>query len=168
VNTVTLRTKLRDEVTARLVPELKRRRFIGPDKISGNAIFHNYSRPREGGVDRLSIQFEKRQKPRFALNVWVEPSDAIVGMVQREETLIQGRIVPGRGVMTGSWFRADRPWWQRMVGIRSSTEEHAVQQALSRLDAIEDWFRNPRATDVVRVVSSRYRNLKKTNAQPPH
>lgn len=159
---MTLRSKLRDAVTRRLIPELRRRGFGGPERISGNAILHYYSRERSGRTERLSVQFEKRQKPRFILNAWVEPPDGIEGVIKREETLVQGRIAPGGGVGTGSWFRADRPWWQRLVGIRASLEEKAVDQALERLDAIDDWFSNPRETDVVRVLSIRYRNPRPT------
>ena len=155
---MTLRAKLREAVTKRLVPELERRGFTGPDKISGNAISHDFLRKRSGRDERLSVQFEKRQMPRFILNVWVKPPSSIENPVEGEEPQVHGRISPGRGGSTASWFRADRPFWQRLVGIRSSLEDEAVTQALARLDAIDEWFQNPRETDVVRVLSNRHRN----------
>jgi hypothetical protein len=158
---MTLRAKLRETVTNRFLPELKRRGFVGPEKIRGNAIFHDFSRSRNGMTERLGIQFEKRQKPRFILNAWVEPPDGIDGLIKREETLLQGRISPGGGLGTGAWFRADRPWWQRLFASNSSLEEEAVDQALAKLDAIEDWFQNPQETKIVRVLSIHYRNPEK-------
>jgi hypothetical protein len=165
---MTLRAKLREAVTRRLLPELKRRGFTGPEKISGNALAYEFSRARAERDERLSVQFEKKQRPRFILNIWIEPPGGAEALIRSGGVWIQGRVSQKKGAFTGSWFRAERPLWQRLVGMNSSLEEDAVDQALMRLDAIDDWFQNPRETDLVRIISCRYRSAeKKEPNQPP-
>jgi hypothetical protein len=41
---MTLRAELHEALSTRLVPELKRRGFSGPDEIGGNAILHDFTR----------------------------------------------------------------------------------------------------------------------------
>lgn len=149
---MTTRSRLRDEIGSRLIPALFARGFTGPDTICGNKILHEYCR--ESGENReiVGIQFEKRRKPRFVLNLWIEPPGGDSAIIKSGGVAIQGRITPKRGASTGSWFRADRPLWQRAVGIRSSVEKRAVDQALTFLDAIDDWFREPRETKAVRAI----------------
>jgi hypothetical protein len=149
---MTIRSRLRDEIGARFIPALRSRGFTGPDKIRGNQILHEYGRQCGASREVVAIQFEKRQKPRFVLNLWIEPPGGERAIIESGGVTIQGRITPGRGSGTGSWFRADRPIWQRVVGIRSSLETRAVDQALQFLDSIDDWFREPRETEVVKTI----------------
>lgn len=148
---MTLRAKLREALTKRFVPELKRRGFTGPDRIGENSLCHDFVRNRGDKIERLCVQFEKRQKPRFILNVWAEMPHGAGD--PKEVPLLHGRISPGRGFDTGSWFRADVPWWRQLLGRSSSCEEAAVDQVIARLDAIDEWFQNPRDTEVVRLLS---------------
>lgn len=148
---MTARGKLRDAIERRLIPALKARGFTGADRINGNRVSHEYRRPRGAYVEFVSIQFEKRQRPRFVLNLWIEPPEGREAIIARGGVSIQGRIIPNRGVLTWSWFRADRPLWQRLLGRTSTLENRAIEQALSFLDAIEDWFREPRDTAAVRT-----------------
>lgn len=148
---MTTRSRLRDEIGSRLVPALFARGFAGPGKIRGNKIMHEYRRPKGECSDVVAIQFEKYQKPRFVLNLWIEPPGGETATIEGGGITIQGRITPKRGVSTRAWFCADRPFWQRVFGIRSTTERRAVDQALSFLDEIDDWFREPRETEAVRT-----------------
>src|SRR5689334_14425670 len=61
----TVRSICREEITQRLVPEIKRRGFVGPDEIGGNALVHQFERKTEKQHELLSIQFDKHQRPRF-------------------------------------------------------------------------------------------------------
>ncbi len=149
---MTIRSRLRDEIGARLIPALRSRGFTGPDKIRGNQILHKYSRQCGSNREVVAIQFEKRQKLRFVLNLWIEPPGGERAIAESGGVTIQGRITPRRGSGTGAWFRADRPIWQSVVGMRSSLETRAVDQALQFLDSIDDWFREPRETDDVRTI----------------
>jgi len=163
---MTLRAKLRETVAARLVPELKRRGFSGPDKIGGIAISHEFRRMTNGRDERLSVQFEKRQRPRFVLNIWVEPPGGVESLIDVGGTWIQGRVSQTKGAFTRSWFRADRPLWQRLIGKRTSREQEAVSQAIAYLAAIDDWYEHRRETDIVRVMTFTYPNA--LGKQPNH
>ena len=149
---MTTRSRLRDEIGSRLIPALIARGFTGPDKIRGNKLLHEFGRQNGEIREVVAIQFEKRQKPRFVLNLWIEPPGGESAVIESGGVTIQGRITPKRGVSTRSWFRADRPLWQRAVGISSSIETRAVDQALTFLDVIDDWFREPRETEAVRTI----------------
>jgi len=163
---MTARAKLRNSISARLIPALKARGFSGPDKISGNIISQEFTRPKGSDTEIVDIQFEKRQKPRFVINLRIEPPGGSEEIIARGSLSIQGRITPNRGVCTRSWFRADRPFWQRLLGMQSTLEDQAVTQALAFLDAIDDWFREPRDTPAVRTITfdwGKIRNAEKTN-----
>ena len=154
---MTLRAKFREAISLRLVPELKRRGFVGPEKIKGNAVLHDFVRHSGTQTESLSIQFDKRQRPRFILNVHVEPAEGWDEFLKKGGSILYGRISPGGGIGTGAWFRADQPWWRRLFGHSASREEAAVDQAILCLDAIDDWFSNPRPTEVVSTFSQPYR-----------
>ena len=145
----TLRARCRDEITRRLVPEIKRRGFVGPDEIRGSTVAHSFERKTPKQLDRLSIQFDKHQRPRFILNAQIDPPEGWPGYERDGGTLLLGRIAPGGGIGTGGWFRADTPWWLRLFGAASTREKEAVDQAIACLDAIDEWFRSPRRTRVV-------------------
>jgi hypothetical protein len=158
---VTLRSELREAIARRVLPELRGRGFQGPDKISGNATIHAFVRLSASGSEHLSIQFDKYQRPRFVLNVWVEPPEGIRTFIERGGAHLQGRIAPGNRFSTRGWFRGDRPWWQRLVNRNSTRTEAAIDEVLARLDAIDDWFSSPRDTKTVSTFAIRSRDLGK-------
>ena len=145
----TLRAICREEISRRLVPELKRRGFAGPDEIRGNALVHEFERKTEKQQELLSIQFDKHQRPRFILNAQIDPPEGWSGYDQAGGMMLLGRVAPGGGIGTGGWFRADTPWWKRLFGAPATREKEAVSQAIAYLDAIDDWFRSPRRTEAV-------------------
>jgi len=149
---MTLRAQLRLVLSERFIPALKKRGFSGPDRLDGAASCHNFTRPRGRDIEFVVIQFDKRKSPRFIINLWIEPPGGSEEIIRTKGIWMQGRVAPNRGVRTGQWFRADRPWWQRLIGNKTTLESDAVDQALSFLDAIEDWFREPRNTPAVRTL----------------
>jgi len=164
---MTARTKLRETLTVRFVPELQRRGFAGPERISGNTLIHNFRRPSKLGTSHLMIQFDKRQRPFFILSLQIEPAEGFDFLEKEGGSVLRG-VVRARGAFGfGGWFRADRPWWQRIIGRRSTKEEEAVSEALSYLDAIEDWFAAPRHGTPVRMFTLNYPGIEKTPNQAP-
>jgi len=139
----TARNKLREELSARFVPLLRQRGFAGPDRIAGNALFHDFRRSTAAGTQVLSIQFEKYQRPRCILNLWVEPQEGVDAVINRGGAVIQGRVQPRRGASIRKWFRADHPWWQRMLGRKSTREREAVSEAIALLDEIDRFWQQP-------------------------
>jgi hypothetical protein len=136
--TATPRAKLRDELSRRLVPALRERGFTGPERIAGNASWHEFSRAGPHGRQRIDLRLDKYARPRFTLDLHIVPP---VGAAWVK----LGNLQPRRA----AWFRADRPWWQRLVGIRSTLEQEAVSQALALLDEVEAWFEAQRSSEHV-------------------
>jgi hypothetical protein len=138
----TARARLRSALSARLVPAILSAGFEGPRSIDGNKLLHEYRRRASScGTQVLGIQFEKRQRPRFVLNLHVEPSDGLEKLISNGGTLVSGRLKAKAGALTTSWFRADRPWWQRVILQRRDTlEDAAVAHCLSLLPEVEGWW----------------------------
>jgi hypothetical protein len=105
----------------------------------------------------LSIQFEKRRKPRFVLNLSVEPPGGAEAIIANGRISTQGRVKPRLGGGTASWFRADPSLWQKVFGLPLTREKEAVDQALSFLDTIENWFRDSRASPAIRTITFDWR-----------
>src|ERR1700722_9785285 len=134
----TARTQLRSALSARLVPALRSVGFDGPASINGHALLHRYTRHTPDGTHVLEIQLEKHPRPRFAVNLHIEPAGGLDNLFSRGGTLVTARLQAKRGPFTTSWFRADRPWWQRAILQRSDTlKEEALEHCLSLLPEVE-------------------------------
>lgn len=153
----TTRKKLRDELSRRFVPALRQLGFNGPDRISGNSLDHHYRRVAGGQAHCLSISFDKWKRPRFALDLQIEPPEGMNVLMQRGGQFIQGRAIPGRGHETESWFRADRPWWHFLFGLVSTREQQAVSDALTILPEIERWWHTQEPTKHITVIPTTFR-----------
>jgi hypothetical protein len=152
---MSLRTKLREQITQRLIPELKRRGFDGPGSITGNHPLHVLKRRREGATQVLTIQFEKHGRPRFVLDLCIEPENGFEHVYKHGGTIPIGRATPrGGALFSRSWFRADPPLLKRLMGLKSR-EVEAVSEALAMLDELEAWWANPRPTTHIADISFR-------------
>lgn len=153
----TARARLRIEIERRLIPLIQERGFVGPSKLNGNRVLHEFTRPSASGTHELSIQFDKYQRPRAVINLVVVPPGGFERLEQIGGTLIQGRVTwKPHGVMTGSWFRADRPLWQRLFGTRSTTEAEAVAAMISCFPEIDRWWDAPQESKHIKVWSHTY------------
>ena len=150
---VTARTKLRIEIEQRFLPLIRQRGFEGPAKLSGNQILHEFFRSTSEGRQCLSIQFEKYRKPRVVLNLAMEPTVGFESFMQSGGTIVQGTVTWKPGGMTGSWFRADRPLWHRLLGRHGTTESAAVTAMISCLNEIDRWWDTQTETVHIRVLS---------------
>lgn len=138
----TVRKRLRDEITSRLLPLLRERGFEGPDRIAGNATDHEFRRSAAAGTEVLTIQFEKYQRPRFIVNLWVEPPEGFEEVIRQGGTVVQARVTPRPGGSTADWFRADLPWWRRLFRDPATREREAVSQAIAVLPEMDAWWRD--------------------------
>ncbi len=146
------RAKLRAALSQRLLPELARRGFVGPERLTGAGLVHEFRRARSGRLQLIRLQFHRWGRPRFVLNLQVEEFDPAGTTLQSRLPAAQARATQRPGAFTRSWFRADRPWWQRLLGNTSTLEDKAVTAALAQLGSIEDWFQNPRPMAPLRNV----------------
>ena len=136
----TPRGDLRAALTAGLVPRLRALGFDGPAAISGNALSHEYVRANGDARQHLTVQLEKYGLPRFIVNVAIEPPQGFATIHREGGTIVSGRVKPRPGPHTQSWFRADAPWWQRLVGRPHPGPVQAVAQCVALLPEIEAWW----------------------------
>jgi hypothetical protein len=145
----TVRTKLRQALSDKLVPAILAAGFKGPLAIRGNALRHDYRRTIPSGETHvLTIQLEKRQRPRFLLTLYVEPAEGINQVIARGGRIVSGSLTARPGPFSRSWFRADRSWWHRVVLRQTDTlEREAVTLCLSYLPEVERWWSNQQPSE---------------------
>jgi hypothetical protein len=142
----TARAALRDELSERLLPEVRRLGFEGPARIVGNALAHEFSR--RAGDERhvLTLQLEKRGLPRFVIRVCVEPPQGLEALTAQGGTLVSAFVRAKPGGSTRSWFRADPSWRERLFGRGGSRHVEAVNRCLELLPEIEAWWTHRKAS----------------------
>jgi hypothetical protein len=159
---MTLRGKVRQQLSDRLLPELRRRGFEGPSKIGGNGLLHEFKRRKGDVTHAFTIQFEKSGLPRFVINLHIEPAEGVQSILTRGGTIVSGRATPKPGrLTTRTWFRADQPVLRRLFGSKSR-EAEAVSEVLAMIEEFEDWWSNPRPTEHIVDMSAKF--LGKENA----
>jgi hypothetical protein len=160
----TTRAKLRELLTERYVPLLFAAGFSGPNKISGNKLFHDFTRKVGEETHHLSIMFEKWQRPRFVVDLAIEPPGGYEPIIVNGGEVIQGRLTPVPGPSTRSWFRADPPWWKRMIFPHTPTRENeAVEECVHLWPEVEAWWAIRSDSEHIRLHTVRYpgtKNLK--------
>lgn len=146
-----MRAALRDELSARLLPELQRLGFEGPARIAGNGLAHEFSRRASDERHVLMLQLEKRGLPRFAIRVCVEPPQGFEALTAQGGTLVSGFVRSKPGGSTRSWFRADPSWRERLFGRGGSRHVEAVNRCLELLPEIEAWWAHRKASAHIAV-----------------
>jgi hypothetical protein len=100
-------------------------------------------------IDVFDIQWEKYGRPRFVVNFGQAPS---VGVTHSGESVPpekilsymgpqSGRLQPHVGAGTGSWFRQDYSFLQRIIfrqAVRPA--EEVVGELMSLFNELESWF----------------------------
>ena len=142
----TARTLLREALSEKLVPEIKDRGFTGPEKISGNGLFHEYKRKSGGETHHLAIQMEKRAKPRFVIHLSIEPKDGYDYIYKNGGTFHEARVQQSEGGFTLSWFRADYTIWEKIKRASHNKAILAVDSCLSVLPEIDEWWSTRKST----------------------
>jgi hypothetical protein len=160
----TARAKLRDLLTKRYVPLLFAAGFSGPNKISGNQLCHDFTRKAGEETHHLSIMFEKWQRPRFVVDLVIEPQGGYEPIITNGGEVISGRLTPVPGPTTRSWFRADPPWWKRKIFPRTPTRENeAVEECVRLWPEVEAWWAIRSDSKHIKLLTVRYpgtKNLK--------
>lgn len=150
------RTALREELSSKLVPKLIDRGFVGPRAISGNALFHDFKRPRGSTTHILSLQLEKHGLPRFLVNLCIEPAIGFDALVSTGGTVLSGTVRPRRGTSARAWFRADPTLLQRLLGRRSCNPSEAVAACLALLPEIDAWWETQARSKHISVLQTHY------------
>ena len=134
------RTMLREELTARLLPELRARGFVGPSAISGNATLYDFKRPHGDSTQVFTVQLERHGLPRFIINLAVEPPIGFDALIRKGGAVLNGRVRPSPGVTTRTWFRTDPTLWQKIARGGNHKSVEAVASCLALLPEIDAWW----------------------------
>ena len=113
-------------------------------------------------VDVFDIQWEKYGRPRFVINFGKTPATAVTHFgesVPSEKVLSymgskSGRLQPGTGATTGSWFRQDRSFFRRAL-LRQADRpaSEVVDELLSLFPELEEWFEHGRLGPHMKLIS---------------
>ncbi len=113
-------TELRQEVKRRIVPFAEARGFKLDLRYAPQ--FFEFRRVSGGVLHIFDIQWDKRGKRRFIVNFGMCPSDGVecngqrlsADLVSPAHCSVRGRLYPGKGSLTSSWFRQDKPFLMRL------------------------------------------------------
>lgn len=114
-------TELRREIKRTFFPFAQARGFTFDKRHSPQ--FYEFRRLHEGQAHSFDIQWEKHGKPRFVVNFGICPADGVrfngemlsPDQVRPAHCSVKGRLQPGKGSMTSSWFRQDKPLFARLL-----------------------------------------------------
>lgn len=152
----TLRSLLRNEINARLLPALHARGFSGATALSGNGLSFEFRKVTPSGCEVLTIQLEKSCLPRFIISLYVAPPGGVVSLIEQGGTLITGLLQPGKGTSTRYWFRADPTWWQKLRFPGRTFEREAVDGCLELLAEMDQWWQTRQASEHIRLLQVNY------------
>lgn len=118
-------TELRREIKRTFVPFAEARGFIIDQRYAPQ--FLEFRRATGGELHLFDIQWEKYGKRRFVVNFGKCPSEGIdfngewlsPDRVSPAHCSANGRLQPGKGPMTSSWFRQDKPFLKRLLSRES-------------------------------------------------
>lgn len=114
-------TDLRRELKKVFFPLVLERGFVMSNRHAPN--FIEFRRQDENGIHVFDIQWEKYGRPRFVINFGTCPLEGITVHGQHFPAAEvsagwlpeNGRLQPGKGTSSGSWFRQDKPLLQRVL-----------------------------------------------------
>ncbi len=142
-------TELRREIKRRFYPLAEHHGF-SIDKTA-TPFGLDFRRITPACVDVFNLQWEKYGRPRFVLNFGQCPGGGATHYGEHfppEQVLSymgakHGRLQPGRGSHTTSWFSQDRPFFQRVLLWRKKRPAAEVVDSLIALfPELEEWFRH--------------------------
>lgn len=140
-------TALRRELKKRFYPFVADQKFEIDRTSSPFSI--DFRRSTAEGVDVFDIQWEKSGSPRFVVNFGHCPSSGVIHFgepVAPDKVLSymgssSGRLQPGKGSSTRSWFCQDRSFFHRVVLRRPPRPAAAVvDELLSLFPELQEWF----------------------------
>lgn len=144
-------TDLRRELKRRFYPFAAGRGFV-VDTSSGPSSV-DFRRFTATHVDVFDLQWEKYGRPRFVLNFGKASASGVThfGETVLPEKVLSymgpqsGRLRPGGGAGTSSWFCQDRPFFRRVV-LRQADQPAAnvVDLLLALFPEVDEWFKHGR------------------------
>jgi hypothetical protein len=166
-------TALRSEIKRVFVPYLTNKGFSSDPRSSPNFL---YFRRIEGDrVQVFVIQWEKYGRPRFVVNFGKAPADGVVDIfgklfspedIRPDLAPIRGRLAPGSGAMSGSWFRQDRPLIERLANWSSlRPPEQVISQLMTLFVEVEEFWKSGTIGPHMRLLPSMNRLVQQAKAR---
>ena len=140
-------TALRRELKQRFVPLLLEKGFVQDDRDAPRSI--HFRRPAGEAVHLLEIQWDKYGGPTFVINFGTCPAEGLStpnGHFPPEQVYAgwlreSGRLQPGRGSGTGSWFSQKKPWLQRIFARQKlRPPDDVVRELLALFPEVEAYW----------------------------
>lgn len=141
-------TELRREIKRVFVPFAEAHGFKFDQRYSPQ--FFEFHRIVDGELHVFDIQWEKYGKPRFVVNFGKCPADGVEfngeslspDQVSPAHCSVKGRLQPGKGSMTSSWFRQDKPLLARLLSRESLyPPDQVVGQLIALFPELEAYWR---------------------------
>ncbi|MDM7948799.1 DUF4304 domain-containing protein [Hydrogenophaga sp.] len=141
-------TELRREIKRVFVPFAEVRGFNLDQRHSPQ--FFEFRRIIDGELHLFDIQWEKYGKPRFVVNFGKSPAEGVEfngemlspDQVSPAHCSVKGRLQPGKGRMTSSWFRQDKPLFVRLLSRESLYPPgQVVGQLIALFPELEAYWR---------------------------
>jgi hypothetical protein len=151
-------TDLRREIKRVFMPLAEARGF---KTITRNSPFFLEFRRRKGDeINIFDIQWEKYGKPRFVVNFGNCPVEGLTihGKHYPPDEVIsgwtpqRGRLQPGKGSGTGSWFRQDKPFIKRILSRdKLYPAKDVVAQLAALFMELENWWETGKTGPHMRI-----------------
>jgi hypothetical protein len=140
-------TALRDEIRDTFIPFV---RAAGFERLAARGnLFMAFRRDAGSVVHVLEVQWDKHRRPRFVINYGTCPSAGIdVGGGHFAPADVcagwlpdSGRLRPGRGASTRSWFRQDYPLVMQLLRrARRRPAQDVVAEAVDLFAELETYW----------------------------
>lgn len=140
-------TEMRKEIKQIFIPFALGKGFVLDQRNAPT--FLEFRRKTASGIQLFDIQWDKYGRPRFTVNFGTCPLEGLMmngKKILPEEVVAgwlseHGRLQPGKGTSTASWFRQDKPFIQRLLS-RSKTypASHVVSQLVGFFPELEAYW----------------------------
>ena len=138
-------TMLCRELSRRAIPALRGAGFqLPPQDFGRKEMRYDFKRQAPDGWHVLSILFDRYRHPHFSVQIYIEPKSGMEHLIATGGTLLVGyvRARYRPWPLNLATFRADRPYWQRALGLKGSREAEAVTAFLELMPEIETWWKS--------------------------
>lgn len=156
-------TALRQEIARVFIPRAQDAGFTVDRRHA--PVFIEFRRTKDGTLHIFDIQWEKYGKPRFVVNFGTCPSAGMeIGgkhyapdEVIASWTPVCGRLQPGKGATTWSWFCQDFPLILRLLtfGKKEKNPEEVVALLLKLFQELETYWKTGAAGPHMRIYNTK-------------
>jgi hypothetical protein len=163
-------TSLRHEIKQVFIPYLAGKGFSVDMRAAPQ--FLVFRRINAIAIDVCDIQWEKHGRPRFVVNFGKCGADGIVFRGKRiaPEDIIPfygifwGRLCPGSGGSTRSWFRQDRPLLERMTcWSKFYTPQEVVSTLTAMFSEVEEFWASGQIGPHIRLLPGPAKSMKSSD-----